>query len=371
SGHIINLTLGQYLQIQQQQAPIISAQLAPKNLNDLSVTSIDINKAGAQLYPRDYPVQHGLHFNIGVQRQIRSDLVVDVDFIRRVYLNTLLGEIDYNRYNRFINGVRTPVIPVCSAAQKNTPGVECSNGPITFWTPGGRSVYNAMLVKINKRFAHRYQFTASYALTDQHGYNGIVNLDQWNQSWGPQGARNILNISGVVDLPWGFQLGLISSSSSRGPIMPMISGVSLTGDGSTSAPLPGLAFNCLNSGCGKADLATAVASWNQNYAGKKDALGKTIPAVALPQNYSLGDGFNSQDVRLTKTFTYKERYKLSLFAEGFNVFNIANLGGYSFNLDQVTPTNQTYSFGQPTSRAGQVFGSGGPRAFQLGGRFQF
>ncbi|HXB72430.1 MAG TPA: carboxypeptidase regulatory-like domain-containing protein, partial [Candidatus Acidoferrales bacterium] len=47
SGHIINLTLGQYLQIQQQQAPIISAQLAPKNLNDLSVTSIDINKAGA------------------------------------------------------------------------------------------------------------------------------------------------------------------------------------------------------------------------------------------------------------------------------------------------------------------------------------
>jgi hypothetical protein len=94
-------------------------------------------------------------------------------------------------------------------------------------------------------------------------------------------------------------------------------------------------------------------------------------AVVLPQNYALGDGFNSQDLRLTKTFTYKERNKLSLFAEGFNVLNIANLGGYSFNLDQVTPTNQTYSFGQPTSRAGQVFGSGGPRAFQLGGRFQF
>jgi len=37
----------------------------------------------------------------------------------------------------------------------------------------------------------------------------------------------------------------------------------------------------------------------------------------------------------------------------------------------LTPTNQTFSFGQPTSRAGQVFGSGGPRAFQLGGRFQF
>jgi len=371
SGQLINLTLGQYLQIQQQQAPIVAAQLAPKNLNDLSVTNIDINKAGAQLYPRDYPVQHGLHFNLGVQREIRNDLVVNVDFIRRVYLNTLLGEIDYNRFNRYINGVRTPVIPVCSNAQKNTPGVECSNGPITFWTPGGRAVYNAMLVKVNKRFAKRYQFTASYALTGQYGYNGIVNLDQWNQSWGPQGSRHILNVSGVVDLGWGFQLGLISTSSSRGPVMASVGGVSLYGDGTTTAPLPGLAYNCLNRGCGVSDLANAVASWNQAYAGKKDALGKTMPAVVLPSNYSLGDGFSSQDVRLTKTFTYRERYKLSLFGEAFNIFNIANLGGYSFNLDQVTPTNQTFSFGQPTSRAGQVFGSGGPRAFQLGGRFQF
>jgi hypothetical protein len=371
SGQLINLTLGQYLQIQQQQGPAIAAQLAPKNLNDLSVTNIDINKSAAQLYPKNYPVQHGIHFDLGVQRQIFRDLVVDVDFVRRVYLNTLLGEVDYNRYNRYINGVRSPVIPVCPAAQKNTPGVECSNGPITFWTPGGRSVYNAMLVKVNKRFARRFQFTASYALTDQHGYNGLVNLDRWNASWGPQGARNILNVSGLVDLPWGFQIGMISQSSSRGPVMPFITGVSLTGDGNTSAPLPGLAFNCLNRGCGNADLERAVAGWNQNYAGTKDALGKTIPSVMLPQHYALGDGFSSQDVRLTKTFKYRERYRLSIFAEGFNIFNIANLGGYSFNLDQVTSTNQSFSFGQPTSRAGQVFGSGGPRAFQLGARVQF
>jgi hypothetical protein len=50
--------------------------------------------------------------------------------------------------------------------------------------------------------------------------------------------------------------------------------------------------------------------------------------------------------------------------EGFNVFNIANLGGYSNNL--LDP-----SFGQATSRAGNIFGTGGPRAFQAGGRFSF
>jgi hypothetical protein len=95
-----------------------------------------------------------------------------------------------------------------------------------------------------------------------------------------------------------------------------------------------------------------------------------IPQLVLPANYSLGRNFNSQDVRLTKTFTFKERYKFSVLAEGFNIFNYANRSGYSFAIDQVTPT-QTFAFGQATNRASQVFGSGGPRAFQLGGRFQF
>jgi hypothetical protein len=53
----------------------------------------------------------------------------------------------------------------------------------------------------------------------------------------------------------------------------------------------------------------------------------------------------------------------------FNVLNYANLGGYSFNVDTVS--SNAFSFGQPTTRAGQVFGSGGPRALQIGGRFQF
>src|SRR5262249_27965965 len=149
-----------------------------------------------------------LHFNLGVQRQLRHDLVLNVDFVRRVFNHTNLGELDYNRFNRFINGVQTPVLPRCAAAQSNVPGINCSNGTITFWTPGGRTVYNAMLVKADKRFARRYQFTASYALAGQHGYNTtIYNLDKWNGSWEPQGARHTFNIVGVVDLPWEFQIG--------------------------------------------------------------------------------------------------------------------------------------------------------------------
>ena len=373
NGELSNITLNQVNQILKAQGPAITAALAPKNLSDLSVRNIEVSKSGAQLYPKDFPVQRGLHFNLGVQHQVAKDMVLTVDFVRRVYLNTNLGEIDGNRWARFVNGARSPVIPACTGTQASNPASQCSTGPITFWSPRGREVYNAMLVKFDKRFAKRYQLTASYALTAQQGYNGIIDLDKFNASWGPKGARHILNISAIVDLPWKVQLGIISASSSKGPLTTSISGVDLTGDGTTNQVLPGLAINCLNRGCGKDDLAKGVDDWNTNYAGKRDALNKVIPKVILPANYTLGDNFNSQDIRVTKSFQFGgdvHPVKVSIFAEAFNIFNIANLSGYNFSLDQVQPT-QVYSFGQPTQRAGQVFGSGGPRAFQLGGRIQF
>jgi hypothetical protein len=48
----------------------------------------------------------------------------------------------------------------------------------------------------------------------------------------------------------------------------------------------------------------------------------------------------------------------------FNLFNIANLSGRD---GDVTDSG----FGQPRSRLTQVFGSGGPRAFQFAARPSF
>lgn len=366
-GELTTMTVGQYQQILKQQLPAVTAALAPKDLNDLSVRNIQLNKSGDQLYPKDYPVQRSYHMNVGIQRDLGHDMVINVDFVRRVYVNLLFGALDLNRFNRRINGVQTPVIPICTtAAQRADVNAQCSTGPINFWTPGGRGTYNAMLLKLDKRFSKRYLFTASYALTNNHGYNGINNLDNFTRTWGPQGGRHLLNLSGLVDLPYGFQIGVISSMASKGPLMPTVSGVDLDGDGTTSEPLPGLDWNCFNRGCGKDDLRNAVAAWNTKYpVGSKDALGKAIPQLTLPSDFEFGDNFSSQDVRVTKKFAWKERYTLSIFGEAFNIFNISNLGGYNFTI------NSGGAFGQEQSRASQVFGSGGARAFQFGGRFTF
>ena len=76
----------------------------------------------------------------------------------------------------------------------------------------------------------------------------------------------------------------------------------------------------------------------------------------------------SREQGLPYARAFRERYRFNIFGEVFNAFNIANLTGYGFNLDTAgaTPT-----FGQPTGRVGQILGSGGPRAFQVGARFQF
>jgi hypothetical protein len=86
--------------------------------------------------------------------------------------------------------------------------------------------------------------------------------------------------------------------------------------------------------------------------------------VTLPASYALGVSFHSLDLRLDRSFAIREHWRLSLIGEVFNLFNKANLTGYSGDL--TSP-----AFGQPTSRASQVFGSGGPRAFQLALRVSF
>src|SRR5580765_7955619 len=237
SGQVTNLTVGQFMQIYNAQIAAVQAQLAPKNLDDLSVRNIQLSKTATDLYPHDYPVQHSIHMNIGVQRELPGNMIVAVDFVRRRFEDTLIGALDLNRFNRFINGVQTPVIPQCTtAAQRSDPNAQCSNGVISFWTPGGRERYNGLLVKLDKRFSHRYLFGASYAFTDRNTINalpsvGIPNLDNYFESYGPTGARHLLNMSALIDFPGNVQLSIISATSSRSAVMPYIANLDLDGDG--------------------------------------------------------------------------------------------------------------------------------------------
>jgi len=373
-----NLTLGQMISLYNAQIGALTQKFSPSSVptsGAYSVSGLDVAKTAIELFPPNYVLGRSYQSSIGVQHDFGHDLVITADWARRqgAHFN-LSADLDVNHTNTYVNGVQQQgIIPSCSP-NNYTPGVECVNGPINQWLPEGRSVYEGLLVKLTKRMSRHYMFIASYALQNLNTDYNTVNLYNYMESYGPSLPRQNLNIAATVQLPWGFELTMNSQMISTTPSSIVTTGVDLSGTSVvTSTPLPGLPYNCAGISCSESQVAAAVAAFNTKYAGTKAPNGSVIPAYVLPPNYSLGSPLFSQDFRLSKRFRYKERYSLQILAELFNAFNVANKTGYSFNLDtQATAgTAQTYAFGQPTQRATQTFGSGGPRALQVGARFSF
>ena len=362
SGNLLNTLLPLI-----RASAIQTLHVNPNN-TDLSVRNIDVFKTGTDLFVADFVPSSAQHLSVGIQRQVTSDFAVTADFVYRHFLHETLRGVDLNHFYA-VNG---PVIPACTTATAQVPGVECSNGPIQATIAGGRATYKGLLVRADKRFSHRHAVQVSYALaSDQNVYGirqldtPIENLNNWLQDVGPNSPRHILNISGLVEVPGGMQVTFISSFNSKPPFQPIITGVDFWGTGIDQFLLPGSGTNQFNFGLGKSDLIRLVNQYNQNYAGKKGPNpAQTFPAVTLPQNFSTGDVFNSQDLRVTKLFKFGERWQWQLFGEVFNLLNTANLSGYENNL--LAP-----GFGQPTARFSSIFGTGGPRSFQLGTRLSF
>jgi hypothetical protein len=336
---------------------------------DPAVQAIQATKqSNSGLFPADFPRPYALHASLGVQREVVRDFVLSADFAYRHFIHTFDQDagvaIDLNHFN----SIRGPVIPKCAGAQANDPQALCSLGPITVREEPGRMTYKGLMLRAEKRFSRGFQVLGSYTYSSNSGTNNGngFNLDNWLQNHGPSDfdVTQIANLAGVVRLPWRFELGLNFSYSSALPLSAYVGSIDFNGDGTTGDLLPGTTVNAFNRGMGRADLERLLAQFNPTYAGTKDAQGRSIPPLTLPAHYALGDNFHALDLRLSRSYVFRERWRLSLIGEAFNLYNKANLSGYSGDL--TSP-----SFGQPTGRSTQVFGSGGPRAFQLAMRVSF
>jgi hypothetical protein len=239
-----------------------------------------------------------------------------------------------------------------------------------------------LLVRAEKRLAGHTQFLVSYALSSFVGSNGTgtgtmeasggrvfgFNNDDWFENYGPlpTDQRHVLSASGVVELPWRFQLALAVSAYSRPPFSAYVAGVDFNGDGTRDDLLPGTSVNEFGPDLDAGDLARLVGAYNDQFAGRRTAGGQVAPYVTLPAQYAFNDTFFTQDLRVTRDVTLGlKRARLLLMLEAFNLLNTANLVQYSGNLSNPA------IFGQPGARFTQIFGSGGPRAIQLGTRVTF
>jgi len=360
TGGFVNLLLPTI-----RSTAIQELHINPDN-TDLSVRNVDVFKTATDLFARDFVPAQAQHLSIGIHHQFNSHISINSDFAFRHFLHEMFRGIDLNHYY----AAQGPLLPNCTPDQQLIPDAPCTNGPVQASISGGRSTYKGLLTRADLR-AGRLQASIAYALQGQDDLYGInlletpiTNLNNWLQNTGPQLPRHVLNISGTIEMPWRLRLSFISSFSSRYPFQPVITGVDFYGTGVEQFLLPGGGTNQFNFGLGKADLIRLVNTYNQQYANKPGPVaGQTFPRITLPQNYDFGRATVSQDFRLTRIIRY-ERLEAQLFGEVFNALNIANLTGYSNNL--LDP-----GFGQPSARATNIFGTGGPRAFQLGVRVSF
>ncbi len=363
---------------------------------DLSVRGIEIIKqANAQIFDPNTVTGYSINTTIGAQRELARGLVAQADFVMRrsVHFGSLnsFGDFyDRNRFNRAAS-LGGPVIPVCAAAQRNDPKAICSTGPITISASDQNYRYTGLHVKVDKRFSERYQFTASYALSRFTGFNTIVNFDNYHEADGfqPNDRRHRLTFSGTMELPkYGggarflrglfntWRVGLIAQYNSSLPLNTIISALDLDGDGNAVSLLPGTNWNSLGRQVSASELRDLVAKYNADVEARSTTMpngaiirpttprGQPINPITLPAEFSNGDDFLTHDLRVSRFITLRENVRLQLLGEVFNLFNISNLGGYSGVLN-------SGRYGQPSDRVGQVFGSGGPRAFQLAARFNF
>ena len=362
------MTAAQALQIVSQQGSLIQSQF--NQLAAAGVIGADFFKTVSNtsvVIDPNIKIPYSMTYSIGVQREVPGNMMLSADFVWRRYLHTFFQR-DRALWNRS-SSFGGPVIRACSEAEATNPTVRCLNGPFEVLEGSGRSDYRALLVKLNKRFAERYQFTASYSFSSQKGFDLTRDISNAFAFPGYQGGdrRHNFVFSGLVKLPWGINASLIATYESGAPLSAVLPGTTnsdLNGDGTNNDFLPGVGWNPHNRDIGQSDLINLVKQFNQNFAGKNAPRGGQFPTITLPSSFGFSDSFQSHDIRVSKEFNIiKERLKLEIIGEVFNLFNISNKGGFSGLLDA--------GFGQATSKSNPILGVGGPRIFQIGGRVKF
>jgi len=299
-------------------------------------------------------------FNLGVQYSFARNWVLKVDGIHDLGTHFIIG------------------VPLGSVFNPASGGPET----VTDLQSTVNTHYDALWVVVDHRFSDRFQFHSAYTFSkalDYANYDQIpfgyppVDPTDLHREYGPapNDQRQRLVLQGTADLPFHLRLSPLWTYGSGVPMDILL------GDGS-GGRVPELGRNA---GGRQFHTGTQLNGYlTQLNAGGavNGGLGTPFPMVA--PNARFNDTFNSFDLRLSREFHLGERCGLQAIGEVFNLFNKTNILGsgnanYSGFFNVLVPdqnnANLSSAFGRPASGAGGVFGSGGPRAFQLAVKFTF
>ena len=299
-------------------------------------------------------------FSLGVERQIGKSIVVRANGLHAHGTQFIIG--------RTIGQVFNPVV----GGPDRVVNLESSVG----------TNYDALLLSAERRDARsnlRVSYTLgkafNYANDDQIPFsNGPIDPNDLQREYGPtpNDRRHAFTLAGSWSLPYRFQVATIWSIASGVPMDILMPGA--------QSRIPVIQRNAGNRQFSNASELNAFIR-DLNAGG--GVAGVPLPLVSDGAHF--GDTLNSLDARVTKSWSIGGHGRIDGIVEVFNLFNVTNVLGVStsnysgFSNVLVRDSEQpgtpgfltSSSFGRAVTTAGGVFGTGGPRAFQLAIRASF
>lgn len=344
-------------------------------------------------------------FSVGFQTTLGGNFTLSSDYVHTLGLHESRVQVINPRIENICNPLypgSTPASPLCPRGVNSRvldrafvdAGLPANRiEQINMIGTTNRSLFDSWTTTLRAR-RRNVLFSASYVLANSRSWggqpvasytgNGIAVTPEIQfrpEEFGPTrfDERHRFVLSGVFDLPGGFQLAPIMQLSSARPFSPT-TGVDIDGDG--------LATNDrLCTGVNPLDVLQSVIRTDAGLPSVSDRVRALNPrgctqAAANSQRSGFivrsdgtieerGGRFFNMDLRASKNFRFGERITLSGYADFYNLFNVENLA--LSNRFGLTPATSASGFLQPLSLYGPGFGPpvGRPLTVQLGFRLGF
>ncbi|HTZ56578.1 MAG TPA: carboxypeptidase regulatory-like domain-containing protein [Acidobacteriaceae bacterium] len=355
------------------------------------------------------PTTYG--YNLGIQQELPNRMVLDIS-----YIGNTSRHLMYNQQLEQLPLGTTTNTNILSTVNNVTQAILPYKGysTIFFNRFGAQSSYNALQVKVSRRFSNKLTFNADYTWSkaidlddvdnDQNAFPTYTSLKPF---YAPAGfdRRNVFNFQYVYDLPefkgHNKLVQLTAGGWEWSGVTQFWSGTPCLSGGATGATT--------NDACdlfASGNLGTGGGFQNPSYAQtgamsfghiRPDYIGGAIltphnhnePAGQFPmwfnpavfqapalgtygnfrRNSIYGPGVDNWNMSLFKNFNFTENTRIQLRFEAYNVFNHTQWG--TVNNGLIAPTPGTQFTGQYAGASGQITSARDPRLLQLGGKFYF
>jgi hypothetical protein len=328
---------------------------------------------GGGLFPvaTDFKWPRTYQMNVSIQRQLTKDLVVGAAYVGTESRNLPFGrDVNYpvltttattagaNILARRPNPLFGAVLLLQSDQSANYHGLQLTtamrmnhhvsfNGFYTYSkTLSSVELYNSTTQGLAQNYSNLSEDKGAGDTDQRHVFSMSMNFKPDFYGGKNRLARGLLNgwsISPIIKLRSGLPFSI-----TNGNVDANLDGVNtdraqLVGDPHLANPTAAAWFN--------------TAAFAQN---------RVVTGVATEgnsaRNLLYGPGYHVVDLAVTRDIRLGERYKVSLRAEGTNVFNLVNLG---------TPGNSVPAAGSTSATFGVITSASSMRKLQFGARFTF